>query len=68
MTCSRPPQPLKKMGPHKRIEFADFDVNNAWQFSKYNERRDPIFKVEKIIARYRIKEKESVHVGRLSRR
>ena len=34
------------MGPYKGIEFADFDVYKAWQFSKYNVRRDPIFEVE----------------------
>ena len=55
MTCSRPPQPLKKMGPHKRIEFADFDVYNAWQFSTYNVRKNPIFEVDILMGTHRIK-------------
>ena len=31
------------MGPHTMIVFADFGVYKAWQFFKYNVRRNPIF-------------------------
>ena len=34
-----------KIGTHKGIEFADFGLCKAWQFSKYNGRRDPIFEM-----------------------
>ena len=44
------------MGPHLGIEFADFGVYNAWQFSKYNVRRDPIFEVETLMGTHQIKE------------
>ena len=44
------------MGPHKGIEFADIDVYNAWQFSKYNVRRDPIFEMETFMGTHQVKE------------
>ena len=42
------------MGPHKRIEFADFGVKTTWQFSKYNVRRDPIFEVETLMGSHQV--------------
>ena len=42
-------------GPHKVIEFVDFVVFNAWKFSKYNVRRDPIFEVETLMGTHRVK-------------
>ena len=56
ITCSRPPPTLQKIGPHKGIEFADFDVYKAWQFSKYYVRRDPIFEVERLMDTHHVKE------------
>ena len=44
------------MGPHKAIEFADFDVYKAWQFSKYNVRRDSIFEVETFMDTHQVKQ------------
>ena len=44
------------MGPHKEIKFADFDVYKAWQFSKYNVIRDPIFEVETLMDTHQVKE------------
>ena len=55
ITCSRPPLILQKMGPHNGIEFADFGVTKAWQFSKYNVRRDTIFEVEIFMGTYQVK-------------
>ena len=49
ITCSRGPLTLQKIRSLKRIEFSDFDVYKAWQFSKYNVRRDPIFEVETLM-------------------
>ena len=43
------------MGHHLKIEFADFGEYKAWQFSKYNVRRDPIFKVETLIGTHEVK-------------
>ena len=34
-----------EIGFHNGIEFAVFGVYKAWQFSKYNVRRDPIFEM-----------------------
>ena len=34
-----------KIGPHNGIEFADFGVYKAWQFSNYDVRRDPFFEM-----------------------
>ena len=56
ITCSRPIPMLQKMGPHNGIEFADFGVYKAWQFSKYNVRRDPIFEVETLMGTHQVKE------------
>ena len=42
------------MGPHKGIEFADFDVYKAWQFFKYNVGGDPLFEVETLMNTHRI--------------
>ena len=44
------------MGHHRGIKFADFRVIKAWQFSKYNVRRDPIFEVETLISTHQVKE------------
>ena len=55
ITCSRPPPMLQKMGPHNGIEFADFNVTKAWQFSKYNVRRDTIFEVETFMGTHQVK-------------
>ena len=55
ITCNRTPT-LQKMGPHNRIEFADFGVYKAWQFSKYNVRRATIFEVEILISTHQVKE------------
>ena len=55
ITCSRLPQILQKMGPHNEIEFADFGVYKAWQFSKYNVRRATIFEVETFMATHQVK-------------
>ena len=46
----------KKMGPHKGIEFADFGVYKAWQFSKYNVRRATKFEVETLMGTHQVKE------------
>ena len=43
-------------GPNKVIEFADFGVFKAWQLSKYNVRRDPIFEFETLMGMHRVKE------------
>ena len=43
------------MGPHKGIEFADFDVYKAWHILKYNVRKDPIPEVETLMGTYQIK-------------
>ena len=56
--CSRLPPTLQKMGHHRRIEFVDFRVIKAWQFSKYNVRRDPIYKVETLMGTHQVKEVE----------
>ena len=61
--CSRIPPTLQNMGPYKWIEFADFDVYKARQFSKYNVRRDPIFEVKTLIGTHRIKEVGFVPFG-----
>ena len=44
------------MGPHKEIEFADFGVYKAWQISKYNARRNPIFAMETYMGTHQVKE------------
>ena len=44
------------MGLHLGIEFADFGVYKAWQFFKYNVRRDPIFEVKKLMGTHQVKE------------
>ena len=44
------------MEPHNGIEFADFGVYKAWQFSKYNVRRDPIFEMETLMGTHQVKE------------
>ena len=56
ITCSRPPPTLQKMGPHNGIDFADFGVYKAWQFSKYNVRRDPIVEMETLMGTHQVKE------------
>ena len=40
----------------KVIEFADFGVYKAWQFSKDNVRRDPIFEMETYMATHQVNE------------
>ena len=67
ITCSRPLPTLQKMGPHKEIEFADFHVYKAWQFSKYKVRIDPIFEVETLKGTHRIREVGCVPLGQLPR-
>ena len=54
--CRRPPPTLQKMGHHRGIEFADFRVSKAWQFSKYNVRRYPIFEVETLMGTHQVRE------------
>ena len=54
-------------GASYRDRIADFDVYKAWQFSKYNVRRDPIFDVETLMATHRIKEVGYVPFGRFPR-
>ena len=44
------------MGHHRGIKFVDFRVIKAWQFSKYNVRRDPIFEVETLMGTHQVKE------------
>ena len=44
------------MGPHLGIEFADFSVYTAWQISKFNVKRNPIFEVETLIGKIQVKE------------
>ena len=56
-----------KHRPHKGIEFADFGVYKAWQFSKYNVRRNTIFEVKTLMGTHRIKEVGCVPFGRLPR-
>ena len=46
---------LQKMGPHNWIEFADYGVYFAWQFSKYNVRRATIFEVETFMCTHQVK-------------
>ena len=43
------------MGPHNGIEFADFVVYKACQFSKYNVRRATIFEVETLMGTHQVK-------------
>ena len=45
-----------KMRPHNGIEFADFGVFKALQFSKFNIRRDFIFEMETLISTHQIRE------------
>ena len=45
-----------EMGPHNGIEFADFGVYKAWQFSKYNVRRATIFEVETLMGTHQVKD------------
>ena len=45
-----------EMGPHNGIEFADFGLFKAWQFSKYNVMRHPIFEVETLMGTHQVKE------------
>ena len=45
-----------KRGPHKRIKFADFGLYKAWQFSKYNVKRDIIFEMKTFISTHQVKE------------
>ena len=40
-------------GHHLGIEFADFGEYKAWQFSKYNVKRDPILRLRHLWARIR---------------
>ena len=47
------------MGPHNGIDFADFGVYKAWQFSKYHVRRDPIFEMETLMGTHQVKEVEA---------
>ena len=54
--CRGPPPTLQNMGHHRGIEFANFRVIKAWQFYKYNVRRDPIFEVETLMGTYQVKE------------
>ena len=54
ITCSHPTPMLQKMGPHNGKEFADFGVYKAWQFSKYNVRRDTIFEVETFMGTHQV--------------
>ena len=44
------------MEHHIEIEFVDFKVIKAWQFSKFNVRRDYIFEVETLISTHQVKE------------
>ena len=44
------------MGFHNGIEFADFDVNKAWKFFKYNVRRYSILEVETLMDTDQVKE------------
>ena len=46
---------LQKLGPHNGIEFADFGVYKAWQFSKYNVRRATIFEVTTFMGTHQVK-------------
>ena len=43
------------MGPHNGIEFSDFGVYKAWQFSRYNVRRATIFEVETLMGTHQVK-------------
>ena len=36
-------------GAYKRLEFVDFGVYKAWQFSKYNVRINPIIEAETLM-------------------
>ena len=44
------------MEHHLKIEFADFVEYKAWQFSKFNVRRDHIFEVETLMGTHQVKE------------
>ena len=44
------------MGPNTKIEFADVDVCKAWQFSKYNVRKNFIFEMETLMGTHQVKE------------
>ena len=59
ITCSRLPPTLQKMGPHNEIEFADFGVYKAWQFSKYNVRELLTLRLKHLWARIRSKRCEA---------
>ena len=48
-----------EMVTHNWIDFADFGVYKAWQFSKYTVRRDPIFEAETFMGTHWIKRCET---------
>ena len=57
--CRRLPPTRQKIGHHKGIEFANFRVIKAWQFSMYNVKRDFILESETLMGTHWIKRCET---------